>query len=104
MNIGFFIRHFGERGTEVATYDYDKYNEEILNKKIIIICFTDEMQQRMNFSTIKYSYDIFNKRFKIISINDINDMVNIIKDYNLSFFYTLTFGGIDFYQFNCQSS
>ena len=29
MNIGFFIRHFTERGTEIAIYDYAKYNEEI---------------------------------------------------------------------------
>ena len=31
MNIGFFVRHFTERGTEVTIYDYAKYNEEILH-------------------------------------------------------------------------
>ena len=25
MNIGFFVRHFFDRGTEVAIYDYAKY-------------------------------------------------------------------------------
>jgi hypothetical protein len=30
MNVGFFVGHFTERGTEVAIYDYAKYNEEIL--------------------------------------------------------------------------
>jgi hypothetical protein len=37
MNIAFFIRQFTERGTEVAIYDYAKYNEEIL--KILVILY-----------------------------------------------------------------
>jgi hypothetical protein len=32
-NIAFFVRYFTERGTEVAIYDYAKYNEEILHNK-----------------------------------------------------------------------
>ena len=36
-NIGFFIRHFTERGTEVAIYDYAHYNEKILNNKSFIM-------------------------------------------------------------------
>ena len=31
MNIAFFVRQFTERGTEVAIYDYAKYNKHILN-------------------------------------------------------------------------
>ena len=30
-----FVRHFTERGTEVAMYDYAKYNKDLLNNKII---------------------------------------------------------------------
>jgi hypothetical protein len=101
MNIGFFIRHFFERGTEVAIYDYANYNEEILNNKSYIICFTQEAQKKINFPTDRYSYDKFDKRFHIIEIDDINDMSSIIKKYNLSFFHTLTYGGAnDIYQFN----
>jgi len=37
MNIGFFIRHFTERGTEVSIYDYANYNEIILNNKSYIM-------------------------------------------------------------------
>lgn len=51
MNIGFFVRHFTDRGTEVAIYDYAKYNEEILNNKSYIICFTQETQKNINFPT-----------------------------------------------------
>lgn len=101
MNIGFFIRHFSERGTEVAIYDYAKYNEEILNNKSYIICFTEETQKKINFPIERYSYDKFKNRFEIIEIQNINDMKNVIKQYNLLFFYTLTAGcGNDIYQFN----
>jgi hypothetical protein len=100
MNIGFFVRHFTERGTEVAIYDYAKYNEEILHNKSYIICFTQEMQQKNNFPNERCSYDKFKNNFQIIEIQTIDDMKNIIKDLNLSFFYTLTGGGADIYQFN----
>jgi len=101
MNIGFFIRHFTERGTEVSIYDYAKYNEEILNNKSYIICFTKETQQKVNLPTERHSYNKFNGIFQIIEIEDINDMINVIKIYNLSFFYTQTGGGDnDICQFN----
>jgi hypothetical protein len=101
MNIGFFVRHFTERGTEVSIYDYAKYNEEVLNNKSYIICFTEETQKNINFPTERFSYDKFNKRFQIIEIQDINNMKNVIKNYNLSFFYTQTHGaGNDIYQFS----
>jgi len=100
MNVGFFVRHFTERGTEVAIYDYAKYNEDILNNKSYIICFTKNTQRLINFPTERYSYDKFKERFTIIEINNICDMEEIIKNYQLSFFYTLTHGGNDIYQFD----
>ena len=48
MNIGFFVRHFTERGTEVSVYDYAKYNEQILNNRSYIICFTEETQKKIS--------------------------------------------------------
>lgn len=92
MNIGFFVSHFTERGTEVAIYDYANYNEEILNNKSYIICFTEAKQKNINFPFERFSYEKFNKRFEIIEIEDMNEMINVIKKYNLSFFYTLTHG------------
>jgi hypothetical protein len=101
FNIGFFVRHFTERGTEVAIYDYAKYNEELLNNKSIIICFTEQKQKQINFPQQRFSYDKFNKRFKIIEINDISEMKRVINEYNLHFFHTLTYGGVnDIYRFN----
>jgi glycosyltransferase involved in cell wall biosynthesis len=93
MNIAFFVRHFTERGTEVAIYDYAKYNEEVLNNKSYIICFTEKKQKETGFPTERTSYDKFNKRFTIIEICDIGEMDYVIDRYNLQFFYTLTHGG-----------
>lgn len=46
MNIIFFVRHFTERGTEVAIYDYAKYNEIILKNKSYIVCFNEKKTKR----------------------------------------------------------
>jgi len=100
MNILFFIRHFTERGTEVAIYDYAKYNEEILNNKSYIICFSEKKQKSIRFPTERLSYEKFKGRFQILEIDDIKEITRIIEKYNISFFYTLTFGeGNDIYQF-----
>lgn len=63
MNIGFFIRHFTERGTEVAAYDYAKYNEDILHNTSYIICFTEFAQKQIGFPLERASYDKFKSRF-----------------------------------------
>jgi hypothetical protein len=100
MNIAFFIRQFSERGTEVAIYDYAKYNEDILRNKSYILCFHSETQKRLRFPMDRDSYDTFNKRFPIIEIKDIAEMPHIIQCLDLSYFYTLTYGGAnDIYQF-----
>tara|TARA_B110000037_G_scaffold211304_1_gene262710 strand:- start:538 stop:1530 length:993 start_codon:yes stop_codon:yes gene_type:complete len=100
ISIGFFCRHFTERGTEVAIYDYAKYNEEILCNKSYIICFTEKKQQELNWPTTKASYSKFKERFEIIEIDDISEMKNIIANKSLTHFYTLTHGGADIYDFN----
>jgi hypothetical protein len=100
MNVAFFIRHFTERGTEIAIYDYAKCNEEILHNKSYIICFTEKKQCEIGFPMERYSYDKFKNRFEIIEICDICEMDFIIHHYKLHFFYTLTHGGPhDIYKF-----
>jgi len=100
MNVGFFVRHFTERGTEVAIYDYAKHNEEILNNKSYIICFTEETQKHLGFPIERFSYNKFKNRFQIIEINNMCEMANVIESKSLKVFYTLTYGGNnDIYQF-----
>ena len=98
--VGFFIRHFTERGTEIATYDYAHYNETLLNNKSFIIHFTDTAQLNHQFPLIKYTYEKFKTRFELIEINDISDMKDVINKYQLNVFFTMTHGGPDIYQFN----
>jgi hypothetical protein len=101
MNIGFFVRHFTERGTEVAIYDYANHNELILKNKTFIICFNEQAQQRYGLFAERHSFDKFSKRFQIIEINDIKEMTDVIKKLDIKFFYTLTHGGgNDIYQFD----
>lgn len=100
MNIAFFVRHFTERGTEVAIYDYARYNEEILKNKSYIVCFTENAQQKINFPTTRASYNKFKTRFNIIEIDNIFEMKNVIQLYDLHFFYTLTHGINDIYHFD----
>lgn len=99
MNVGFFVRHFTERGTEVAIYDYAKYNEEILNNKSYIICFTEATQQHIGWGAQRFSYNKFKERFQIIEINDMREMSTVIESISLNVFYTLTGGAMDIYQF-----
>ena len=99
MNVGFFVRHFTERGTEVAIYDYARYNEELLNNKSFIICYTEEQSYTGAFAS-RVSYDKFASRFTIIEIESIESMKDVIDVYNLKFFYTLTHGGADMYKFD----
>ena len=100
ITVGFFVRHFTERGTEIAIYDYAKYNEEILKNKSCIICLSEYGSKLLNFPYIKLSYEKFNKRFMIITIDKIEDMENVIKFCNINYFYTLTQGSNDIYDFN----
>jgi len=100
MNIGFFSRHFIGRGADIAVFDYALYNQKLLNNKSYIICFTLEKQINIGFPTERIIYDKFKSEFPILEINDIFEMKDIIKKYDLSFFYTLTYGGEnDIYQF-----
>lgn len=100
MNIGFFVRHFTERGTEVAIYDYANYNENILYNKSYIICFNEKSQKENGFPCDRSTYDKFKNRFEVLEIDSIDDMTHLIDNYNLNFFYTLSGGGNDIYKFD----
>jgi len=59
MKIAFYSHHLSERGTEIALYDFAKYNEEILSNQSIVI-FNPETPQNN-----KTAIDKFEKRFQI---------------------------------------
>ena len=86
MNVAFFVRHFTERGTEVAVYDYANHNELILKNKSYIICFTESAQRKIGFPPMRHSYEKFKARFPIIEISKMEDMAHVISDLSLNFF------------------
>jgi glycosyltransferase involved in cell wall biosynthesis len=100
--VAFFVRHFSERGTEVAIYDYALHNETVLNNKSIIVCFTPEKQRQMGFSDVRFAYPKFAERFTILELDDIADID--VKSHNIDVFHTLTHGEYeDTYQFENKS-
>lgn len=91
-NIIFFKLHFLESGTSVATYDYAYYNEVLLNNKSFIVTFSDKTKEEYGCPTSKICYEKFKSRFPIFEIDTIEDITQIIKDYNIDFTYILTHG------------
>ena len=100
VNVLFFIRDFTERETEVSTFDYAHFNEEILNNKSFIVCFDETKQRSFNGFVERYTFDKFSSRFKLFEIGNISEISIIIREYNIDFFYTQTHGGNDIYEFN----
>jgi hypothetical protein len=89
-NIVFFVRHFTER---CPVYDYAKYNEEILGNTSFIVYFTLKMGDS------DAMYQKFCLRFQMLEIDDIQEMSRIIRLHKIDFFYTLTHGDKDIYEF-----
>lgn len=104
MNIGFFVRHFTERGTEVACYDYAHYNETVLGNKSYIICLSAPARKQYGLAEDDcVTLSKFLQRFAVIEINHISDMREVIRLVELDVFYTITHGGPDIYQFHNKS-
>jgi hypothetical protein len=93
--VGFFIRHFTERGSEVSTYEYAHYNETILGNRSYIICCTEEGEDKYNFGHHRFSFDKFEKRFPIVKINSMEDMKEVIRFLRLDIFYAQTGGSAE---------
>lgn len=100
MLVGFFVRHFLDTDDDDLLYKYAHYNETILGNRSIILCFIPSTQEKMGLPIDRFSYDRFANRFHIVQIGSIASMKMVIHDYELEFFYTLTHGGADFYDFS----
>ena len=85
MKVAFFERQLCERGTSVAVFDYAYYNEKILKNTSIIIYLKNPPQEQNSQDVIEK----FNKYFKLYSINNGNEIDNIIKNENCDILYQL---------------
>lgn len=86
MIIAFHCQQLGLRGTEVATYDYAHYNEEILKNISIIITPLNSK------SGNKLAEDKFKSRFKVIYYSNINEIDELLLENNVELFYVLKAG------------
>ena len=81
MNIAFFVGEMNLRGVANSTYQYSYYNKLILKNKSII--FYDKKNTRNNPKVLKK----FRKKFNVIGVNNLEDIDNFKKKFNLEYLY-----------------
>ena len=91
MKVAFQTNHWGERGTEVAVFDYAKYNVELLgNESYITIC------KKLVFNQLVY--DKFVKQFgedHILAYDEFSEVEPFLDNNNIDVFYALKAGEED---------
>lgn len=88
-NIAFWSNQLGERGTEIAMYDYAYYNQTLLNNKSFI--FYENNNGNNNLNVINK----FSKHFKVIGVNDFKDVDEYLKSNNIDIIYIIKSGHND---------
>jgi hypothetical protein len=88
LNIAFMSNQLGERGTEVALYDYAHYNETILDNNSIIIYYNNNC-----FNSPK-AVEKFKSRFDVFGITQKEEVDCILEKNNVHIFYYIHSGGV----------
>jgi hypothetical protein len=99
MKIAFFIRHFGERGTEVSVYDYAHHNETLLGNESIIVGFTPETYAKYGLTCMPDVLDKFRKRFRVFLVNSFTEVDPLLRRENVDVYYTQTHGALEKFPF-----
>lgn len=86
MKIAFHSNQLGERGTEIALYDYAYYNKTILGNDSVII---SSKNSRLD------SLSRFKKNFKVFLYNDFSEVDAFLQKENVDIFYTIKYGKDD---------
>jgi len=89
MKVAFWENQLCERGTSISLYDYAYFNEEILNNESII--FYDKCNRDNKLEII----DKFKKRFKVIGVNNFEEVDPILLDLNIRHIYIIKAGHFD---------
>lgn len=95
MKLAFFIRHFGERGTEVSVYDYAHYNETLLGNESIIIGFTSETYAREGIPCLPQVLAKFQSRFRVYLVSSFADVDPLLRREGVDMFYMQTHGDME---------
>lgn len=89
MKIAFFADHMGERGTEIALFDYAYYNQKILNNKSIIIYKTHSLNKKEIIKKFRENFEL------LFHVNNFSEVDPILTENNVSHIYYIRFGQID---------
>ena len=96
--IAFHVNHFSLRGSEVAIFDYARYNEELLGNKSMIFV-QNNFRDKIDYRGIKVHnnkiYDKFNHRFKIIEYSSFDNIQSLCNQHKVTLFYNLKSGEKD---------
>jgi hypothetical protein len=91
--IAFFLRHFGERATEVSSYDYAHFNETLLGNESIILSLHPEVLADFNLPFLDGVYERFSRRFPVAHARAFGELASLIAEHHVDVFYTQTHGG-----------
>ena len=87
IKIGFWSNQLGERGTEIAMFDYAYYNQTILKNKSYI--FYDKNGTLNNNDVI----DKFKKEFEVVvGLTDFSDIDEYLLEHNVQILYNIKSG------------
>jgi len=91
MKIAFHSNQLSLRGTEVAMYDFAKYNEELLGNESIIISKDPSIWDYSHPMAIKK----FNDRFNVFQYKNFNDVEKFLDEQKVDVFYAQKSGQRD---------
>ena len=114
--IAFHLNQMSERGTEISTFDYAKFNQLLLGNRSIIIASRKKIFNSMEKFFIKFlvklnliqegnikifskrqrsTYEKFTKNFKVFFYDHPSEIDLICKDNNVDYFYAQKYGNKD---------
>ena len=89
INIAFWSNQLGERGTEIAMYDYAYYNQTILKNKSYI--FYEKNNENNNVKVINK----FSRYFQIVGVDNFSNVDNYLIENNIKTIYIIKSGHND---------
>lgn len=95
MKIAFFFRHFTERGTEIAAYDYADYAETLLGHTSIVIAFTPAAHAQYGLPFVPEVFAKVRARFPVFLVSSFSEVDPLLRREGVDIYYTLTHGGVE---------
>ena len=89
MKIAFHSNQLGLRGTEVALYDYARYNEELLGNESLVV------YPKQSPGNHRKAIDRFASRFKTHAYDALSEVERLVEGANIDKFYAIKSGAKD---------